>query len=77
MIKEPNLQEFQDLQINFDLISKGIRPEGMDYEKFRYYRKITQALLKRRLAGELVHVSTVQGLPKGKGVTYVKPKELV
>ena len=77
MIKEPNLQEYQDLQINFDLISKGIRPEGMDFEKFKYYRKITQTLLKRRLKGELVHVSTVQGLLKGKGVTYVKPKELV
>ena len=77
MIKEPNLQEYQDLQLNFDMISRGIRPEGMDFEKFKYYRKITQALLKRRLKGELVHVSTVQGLLKGKGVTYVKPKELV
>ena len=77
MIKEPNLQEYQDLQLNFDMISRGIRPEGMDYDKFRYYRKITQALLKRRLAGELVHISTFKGLPKGKGVTYVKPKELV
>ena len=77
MIKEPNLQEYQDLQLNFDMISRGIRPEEMDFEKFKYYRKITQALLKRRLKGELVHISTSLGLGKGNGVTYVKPKELI
>ena len=43
MIKEPNIKDFQDLQLNFDMISRGIRPEGMDFEKFKYYRKITQA----------------------------------
>ena len=74
MIKEPNLQEYQDLQLNFDMISRGIRPEGMDFEKFKYYRKITQVLLKRRLKGELVHISTSLGLEKGSGVTYVKQK---
>ena len=36
MIKEPNLKDFQDLQLNFDMISKGIRPEGMDFEKFKF-----------------------------------------
>ena len=74
MIKEPNLKDFQDLQLNFDKISNGIRHEGMDFEKFRYYRKITQALLKRRLKGELVHMSTSLGLGKGNGVTYIKQK---
>ena len=39
--------------------------------------QITQALLKRRLKGELVHMSTSLGLGKGNGVTYVKPNELV
>ena len=73
MTKELNLKEYQDLQDNFDMISKGIRPEGMSMDKFRYYRKMTNALLKRRLKGELIHVSTVYQLPKGHGVTYVNP----
>lgn len=77
MIKEPNLKDFQDLQLNFDMISKGIRPEGMDFEKFKYYRKICKSLLDRRLKGEIVHISSVYGQPEGTGVTYVKSKELV
>ena len=32
-----NLQ--QDLINNFDIINKGIRPEGMEYNTFKYYNQ--------------------------------------
>lgn len=77
MIKEPNLQEYQDLQLNFDMISRGIRSEEMEYETFKYYRRLLNGLVKRRLDGELIHVSSTYGMPKGTGKTYIKPKEIV
>lgn len=67
----------QDLIDNFELINKGIRPEGMEYETFKYYRKLLNGLVKRRLKGELIHVSSTYGMPKGTGKTYIKPKEIV
>ena len=67
----------QDLVDNFELINKGIRPEEMEYEAFKYYRRLLNSLVKRRLDGELIHVSSTYGMPKGTGKTYIKPKEIV
>ena len=62
---------------NFESINKGIRPEGMSYEAFKYYRKVLNKLLKKRLQGTLVHLSSTYGTIKGNGKTYIKPKEIV
>jgi len=68
-----NLQ--QDLIDNFDIINKGIRPEGMNYDTFKYYRRLLNGLLKRRLSGQMIHISSNLGMSKGSGVTYNKPNK--
>lgn len=65
-----------DIVNNFTSLLRGERPEGMDFERFKLLRKVVNQMNKKRLMGKLVHVSTKYGLPKGYGVTYVKPKEV-
>jgi hypothetical protein len=36
-----------------ELILKGIRPEGMEYEQFKFYRKLINKHIKLYLKGKL------------------------
>lgn len=64
----------QVLMEAFDSINKGIRPPKMSMELFRFYRKMINGMNKKRLQGEMFHVSKVFNSPV-KGVTYYKPEE--
>ena len=64
-----------------DLIFKGIRPEGMDYNVFKYYKKLTNVYTKQKLRGTFKHVSSWMEPIAGtkefirKTSTYIKPIE--
>lgn len=68
-------------QEDVDLIFKGIRPDNMEYEAFRYYRRIASAYYKQKLKGNFIHVSSwmepIEGTKEfiRKTSTYIKPKE--
>ena len=63
-----------------DLIFKGIRPEGMNFLIFKYYRSLANDWLKKRKKGYLFHESIkFEENDKEKfrkiSNTYVKSKE--
>lgn len=63
-----------------DLIFKGVRPEGMNFVIFKYYRKLANDWLKKRKRGYLFHESIkIEEIDKEKfkriSNTYVKSKE--
>jgi len=65
-----------------DLIFKGVRPEGMNFLIFKYYRSLANDWLKKRKKGYLFHESIkFEEIGKDKfrkiSNTYVKPKENV
>ena len=66
-----------------DQIMKGERPEGMDYQEFRFLRAEVNKMTKRRLKGEMFHksywIEPVEGTKTfiKKTKTYIKPKENV
>lgn len=70
---------FSDEEV--DLISKGIRPDSMDYNIFKYYRKLANNYVKVYLKGKYKHVSSwiepVEGTKEfiRKTSTYIKPIE--
>ena len=64
-----------------DSIFKGIRPEGMGYNVFKYYQRLTNAYTKQKLKGTFKHVSSwiepVEGTKEfvKKTDTYIKGVE--
>ena len=64
-----------------DSIFKGIRPEGMGYNVFKYYQRLTNAYNKQKLKGTFKHVSSwiepVEGTKEfvKKTDTYIKGVE--
>lgn len=57
-----------------DLIIKGIRPDDIPYETYRFLRKASQDALTEYKKGRLVHLSSeivTEKTDKGK-ITYVK-----
>jgi hypothetical protein len=64
-----------------ELIFKGIKPEGIGQEMFKYYRYLANKWLKGRLKGTMFHISSdvvpIEGTKQFKKVTktYYKSKE--
>lgn len=54
MVESTNTQEVPQEQIN--MLLRGERPEGMDYNEFRVKRKAVQLFLKRKLKGRFLYV---------------------
>lgn len=63
-------------QAEAESVLKGVRPEGMDFDVFRKYRKIMKQTIKGKLRGKLFWRSVGYN-KKGEfaKATYVKPKE--
>ena len=56
-----------------DSIFKGIRPEGMGYNVFKYYQRLTNAYTKQKLKGSFKHVSSwLESIEGTKPTKYVK-----
>jgi len=64
-----------------DQIMMGKRPEGMDFEEFKYLRSQTNKMTKHRLKGYMFHKSSwIEPIKDTKNYvkktqTYIKPKE--
>ena len=64
-----------------DSIFKGVRPEGMEYNVFKYYQRLANNYTKQKLKGTFKHVSSwiepIEGTKDfiRKTSTYVKPVE--
>lgn len=55
-----------------DLVFNGIRPEGMDFEEFKFKRAYANKMFKTRLKGELFHKSS--WLEPIKGTKYQRKR---
>ncbi len=71
MKEKENIKEVKITQEERDLIFKGVRPEGMNYEVFKQARKDLKRALKRYKGGQFKHVS-VNLDPKYAGM--IEPK---
>ena len=64
-----------------DLVFNGIRPEGMDFEEFKFKRAYANKMFKTTLNGELFHESSrsepIEGTKYQRKLTktYIKPRE--
>lgn len=78
---EQEKQSSRYSQTEVDQIMRGERPEGMDYEKFKYLRSQVKKMQKNYLKGQIEHLSSwiepVEGTKMYRRMykTYVKTKE--
>jgi len=75
---EKTLKDLTDWQIT--QVMRGERPEGIEFDDFKKYRKDAKKLMKSYLSGKYIHISSqlveIPGTKQFRKVTntYVKPK---